>query len=127
MLTFAVSDFVRRQTKDSKFSYFDGPDDALLDLVMEYYACRKEGYRDGVVLVPVDPTDFYSGVVQLHDGDKLVGEFKSRRVGEVPVKTVHVVNGQKIPAASVDIVLNRVMLIGKLLVLTPVQQRKRFL
>lgn len=105
MLSFAISDFVRRQTKDSEFSYFDGSDDELLDLVTESYGNYKEGYRDGVVLVPVDPTKFFSGVIQLRDGDKLVGEYKARRKGEKCTKTIHVVGGKKMPAAAVDVIL----------------------
>lgn len=33
MMSFAISGFVRRQTKESEFSYFEGTDDELLDLV----------------------------------------------------------------------------------------------
>lgn len=107
MLSFVISDFVRRQTKDSEFSYFDGSDDELLDLVTEAYGNYKEGYRDGIVLVPVDPANFYSAVVALKPGDKLVGEYKARREGEKCTKTVHVVGGEKMPAKAVDIILYR--------------------
>lgn len=107
MMSFAISDFVRRQTKESEFSYFEGTDDELLDLVTENFGNYKEGYRDGVVLVPVPPAGFYSSVVQLQPGDKLVGEFKARREGEQPVKEVRAAKGEKMRAIYVDIVLYR--------------------
>jgi len=107
MISFAISDFVRRQTKDSEFSYFSGTDDELLDLVTEHYGNHKEGYRDGVVLVPVPSAGFYSAVVALKPGDKLVGEFKARRAGEQPTKEIRATGGEKLPAKSVDIVFYR--------------------
>lgn len=107
MLSFAISNFVRRQTKESEFSYFEGSDDELLDRVTEAYGNHKEGYRDGVILVSVNPAGFYSGVVQLREGDKLVGEYKARREGELAAKTVHVEGGEKMPAMTVDVVLYR--------------------
>lgn len=101
----AVSNFVRRQTKDSEFSYFDGTEEELVDRVTKSFSNALPGYRDGVILVPVSPIKFYTSVIQLREGDELVGEFKARRDGELPTKNVRVVGGQKLTAGAVDIVL----------------------
>jgi len=58
-----------------------------------------------VILVPVDPEGFLSGICQLEDGDKLTGEFKPRREGETPRKSITAVGREKMPAKSVEIVL----------------------
>jgi hypothetical protein len=107
MPTIAISDFVRRQTVDSEFSCFAGSDEELLNLVHRNFDGAKPGYRDGVVLVPVDPTLFLTAVVELKEGDQLVGFFKARQPGETPRKSFGVVGGQKTPAKFVDIVLYR--------------------
>lgn len=57
--------------------------------------------------MPVPPAGFYSSVVQLQPGDKLVGEFKARREGEQPAKEVRAAKGEKMRATYVDIVLYR--------------------
>jgi hypothetical protein len=101
----ALSAFVSRQTKDSPFSYYAGSGEELLRLIDITRA--RPGYRDGVVTVPVPPTGFFSGVVRLAEGDKLVGEFKSRRPGEPPRKQIGTPGREKLPAQSVQIVLYR--------------------
>ncbi len=98
-----LSNFVRRQTKDSEFSYFDGTDEELLKLIN--IGGWRQGYREGVQLVRVLPDKFYSSVCVLEEGDKLAGEYKARRKGEEPRKSTYKVGGEKMPAKQVDIVL----------------------
>jgi hypothetical protein len=120
-----VNDFVKRQTPYSKFSYFAGafgrtdqtavPTTAfpqwqvLADLVRLALPEGKQGYRDGVLLVPVNPCGFFTNVVTLVDGDVLSGSFASRREGEAPRKEFGVVRegASSQPAKSVDVVLYR--------------------
>jgi len=102
----AFNNFVSRQTETSPFTHWNLFDDVVLSRVQENFGKAKQGYRDGVVLVPVEPEGFFSSIVQLVEGDKLEGEFKARRPGEDPRKTLHA-KGQKIPAKSVDVVLYR--------------------
>ena len=104
MPTFAISSFVRRQTYESEFSYFMGSDEDLLELVEKNFPLAKPGYREGVVLVPVPPENFMSGLAVLEEGDELTGIFKARRLGEQPVREVRV-DKCKHPAAAVDVVL----------------------
>lgn len=100
-----VNSFVKRQTAESEFSYFDGSWDELAQLVEEFFENKTQGYRDGVVLVNVPPERFYSSVVLLQEGDKLIGEYKARKEGEEPRKSTRVVGGKKSPAARVDVIL----------------------
>lgn len=104
----AFSDFVRRQTPDSEFSHFIISEQEVLGRVQNNFFASKPGYRDGVILVPVEPDGFFSSIVQLKEGDVLIGQYKARREGEKPRKsTFYGGAGSKIPAKSVDIVLYR--------------------
>jgi hypothetical protein len=103
--------FVRRQTTQSPFSHWTHDDASLLALVEANFDRAKPGYRDGVILVPVNPSGFFSSVIALKAGDKLTGEYKARREGEEPRQSVYA-QGDKIPALSVDIVLYRNDVLG---------------
>jgi len=100
-----VNDFVKRQDGDSRFSHCAGTWSQLVDLVKENWENAKPGYRAGVLLVSVPSDGFYSSIVQLTEGDKLMGEFARRRDGEAPRKTLTTTSRIKLPATSVDIVL----------------------
>jgi len=87
-----LNKFVGRQTSASPYTHFIGSDADLIRIVTEAMKsdCITPGYRDGVVLVSVPVEGFYTGLVTLKDGDKLVGHFESRTAGEQPRKTVFV-------------------------------------
>lgn len=87
------------------FSHFEGTDEQLLALVREHWDKREPGYRDGVYLVPVDPSGFYCPTCELKEGDKLVGEFRARRPGETPRISYGVVGGQKTPARACSLIV----------------------
>jgi hypothetical protein len=112
MSSFAVNSFARRQTPESGFSHFGGGEDQLLAIVKDNFDNAKPGYRDGVVLVPVPPEGFFSGVTALTAGQKMVGTFEGRRAGEEPRKQLRAAEGAKLPAAAVDIVLYRHDVLG---------------
>lgn len=103
----AISDFVRRQTRESSFTHCVLYDHILLARVYDNFGRAKKGYRDGVILVPVEPDGFYSGVTVLKDGDQLSGNYVARQEGEQPRRNVRVVGKSKQPAKRVDIVLYR--------------------
>jgi hypothetical protein len=68
----------------------------------------KRGYRDGVLLVSLDPKGWKTRVVTLREGDRLEGSFKSRVFGELPRKQTGVVvkSIADLPdAQSVEVVL----------------------
>ena len=99
--------FVMRQTEESPYSHYAGNMDDVPTLVSANFSNHTQGYRDGVVLVTVSPKGFFSGVVTLQEGDKLVGSYKARRDGETPRKQVLVSGARKMPAAKEDVVLYR--------------------
>jgi len=116
----AFNSFVRRQKPNSRFSHTTLTEDQVLDLVTENFGLAKPGYRSGVVLVPVPPEGFFSGIVELKPGMRLRATFEPRKEGEEPRLHVGVeppvVNNPdgsikldyeavKQPAKAVDIVL----------------------
>ena len=107
----AVNTFVTRQTKDSPFSYFSGDWSCLIKLVEGNFDKGVQGYRDGVLLVPIPVCSalgrFYSDIVTLKEGAKLEGTFKARQPGEDPRISVYAVEGEKISARTVQVVLYR--------------------
>lgn len=107
MVTIGMNVFATRQTKNSRFSYYDGSEEVLLRLVVEHFPENKSGYKDGVVLVPVPPEGFFSGVVALDEATPLKATFQVRRKGEEPYVDVYAVSGKRLPAKVVDIVLYR--------------------
>lgn len=100
-----ISKFVRRQTAASGFSHWTISDEELLARLERNFNNWKPGYREGVILVPVEPDGFFSSIVNLKEGDVLVGEYKARKAGETPRKSTGALKGEKIPAKRVDIVL----------------------
>jgi hypothetical protein len=99
-----------RQTEDSPLTHWEISNTRLVELAeAELEAGRtKAGYRDGVVLVSVDPAGFKTGIVELNDGDQLVGEYSSRREGETPRISIYVAGDKgKQPAKMVEVVLYR--------------------
>lgn len=106
MQDIAVSEFVRRQTPNSRFSHFEGTDAELLDRVQQGFSKAVPGYRPDVLVVPIENVaGFYSGICVLQDGDKLTGTFEQRQPGEAPRKTTSVVGGKKAPAKKAEVVL----------------------
>jgi hypothetical protein len=101
--------FVQRQTLASPFSCFTGTWEELEAMAETALAEGREraGYRQGIVLVSVDPDRFYTGVVALHDGDPFVltATFAARRPDEVPFIDVRASSGEKLRAKHVDLVL----------------------
>ena len=54
-----------RHTENSPRSHFGGSEEELVNLVKENLHNAKPGYRDGVILVPVPPDNFFSAIVEL--------------------------------------------------------------
>lgn len=110
-MTIHITNFVRRQTVQSQFSHWTHSDEELIALVEKNLPNAKTGYREGVLLVPVDPKGFYSSTIILKEGDKLEGVYVARQPGEEPRKSTYVVankSGEKLkksPAANAYVVL----------------------
>jgi len=111
------SDFVKRQTKDSSHSYFDGSWEELetevnISAKMDHRARR--GYRDGVYLVDCIPDKFYSAIVDVNSKTRLFTEFTKRRPDEQPYLSIAARNKkQKAKYASVVLYHSSVLEEGK--------------
>lgn len=112
MKNIACNPCVLRQTADSRFSYFAGSFDELVDLVEQYFFLAKNISGDGLrkkVTLPVEECGrFFSGVCLLDEHSILETVFASRFPGEMPYKQTVVVDGEKTRAKFVDIILYHV-------------------
>lgn len=74
------------QDRDQKFC--DVPLVDMLASIKTALPKAKNGYRNGVIIVPI-PTEHFSGrIVTLQEGDILTGSFTRRQPGETPRKEV---------------------------------------
>ena len=103
--TIKITNFVRRQTPESQFSHWTISDNELIERVLRNLPNAQPGYREGVILVPVEPEGFVSKVVSLSAGDSFVGEYVARREGEEPRKSSFRTNQGGSPAKTVWVVL----------------------
>ena len=97
--------FVRRQTKESGFSHWEITESVLLQRIKDGIPNAKQGYRKGVLLVPVRSEGFFTSEINLKEGDVTTGIFEPRREGETPRMRIGVVSGGKTPAEFVTVVL----------------------
>jgi hypothetical protein len=104
--------FARRQTPESRFSHYEGPWDALEALVEANIGRAATGAKDGILLVPVPPDGFFSGVVEVGPGTPLSARFEARRQGEQAYLEVLAAGGDKLPAKAVDVVAYRPDVLG---------------
>jgi hypothetical protein len=102
-----VNPFVTRQTKGSRFSHADRSWDALVSEAEAKLSSARPGYREGVILVDIDPSGVWSGVTVLQEGDAIVGTYEARRPGETPRQSFRSATGTKSPAVSAFLVLYR--------------------
>lgn len=109
MNTVGINDFVRRQTRESRFTWTTHSFERVAEMARENYANAIPGYRDGVVKVPVSPEGFFTSIVEVTEGDVWVEEWKSRREGEDPRKVVMVErNGRPdSPCGYVEVIMYR--------------------
>lgn len=107
-----LNKFAERQTRESRFSYYAGTTEELINLVEENFSKAKAGYKDGVLMVPVPAERFYSAVSKIDENSILESRIESRRTGEEPVLVTVVKNGKKLPAKEVNIVLYRHDVLG---------------
>lgn len=106
----ACGEFVKRQTPESGFSHYDGSWEDLEDTVEFILSFPTNevcsGYRDGVVLVTVPASRFYSAIVSLNEKSKMTANFAARREGEAPFIRISA-KAKKQPAKYAQVVLYR--------------------
>lgn len=102
-----ISNFVKRQTKESRFSYYDGTFEELKALTTKCYKDGKVevGYRDGVVLVTVPNEGFYTSICKTDENSVLETIMEKRQENEDAYAVTTVVNGTKSPSKLTKIVL----------------------
>lgn len=105
----AINDFCRRQTEESEFAHFEGEDHALLELINDNFNKGKQGYREGVLLVPVPPRGFHTSIIPVtkNNVEAVESRFEERQKGEDPYLKHVFIGRAKSPAKSVEIVLYR--------------------
>ncbi|MFQ6604911.1 MAG: DUF3228 family protein [Fidelibacterota bacterium] len=113
MMTVGVSDFVRRQVAGSGKTYSP----TLTFTAMAEHAARqlargacRPGYRDGVILVAVDPAlvpQFICPYVRIREETKLRVTRTRRRPDEEPYLQIQALNGKPLRAGNVELVLYR--------------------
>lgn len=79
-----ISPFCKK--RDQK--YCNLPLEDIIKDVQDNFHNAKEGYRKGVILIPIDPKNFIGSIITLQAGDRLSGEFRPRQEGEEPRKEV---------------------------------------
>ncbi len=111
MKKIGLNDLVRRQTGDSKYSHFRGTWKELVELVESHFDEARQGYRDGVLLIPLPSGNFFSGVVELSESTPLYAKFAARRKDEEPYLQVTAA-GEKSPAKAVEVIIYRHDVLG---------------
>lgn len=107
-----INTFVRRQIKASgktysKLSFTEIAKHAQKRLEDGIY---KKGYRDGVILIPVDKSlvkKFICPIVKINSNTKIKSTIKRRRVNEKLYISTKAMNGQPLEIGDVDLILYR--------------------
>tara|TARA_Y100000310_G_C20468188_1_gene708689 strand:+ start:228 stop:890 length:663 start_codon:yes stop_codon:yes gene_type:complete len=94
-----------RHVAGSGFSFCMEGLDYVCTLTQEAWNNKIPGFTDGVWKVPVNPSSFLTGVVELKEGDILLGSFEKRQGNkEDPRKHTHAI-GNFLPALSCEIIV----------------------
>lgn len=99
-----LNNFVRRQTKESRFSYYDGNIEVVAELAALNLEKARQGYRPGVLEVEVDPANFFSGVIKLYSHFRITSKLEARQPGEEEV-LITTARADKQRATHVDVIL----------------------
>ncbi|WP_303673358.1 DUF3228 family protein [Vampirovibrio chlorellavorus] len=109
MALIGVSDFVKRQTPDSKDDHFAGNWDELVNLVERQWEQRQPSpHNSGVLLIPMPEAEchrFLGSVIAVDENTPLTAHFAPRMAGEAGFIQVEVCGGQKAPAHRAEIIL----------------------
>jgi len=100
-----------RHLPGQPFSHFAGEPGDLIALVarnVRLLNCTQARADRAILSVTVPPANFFSGIVQLTEGQSLGGNYSARQPGETPRKHVRApFAGAKAPAQSVEVILYR--------------------
>ena len=106
-----INEFVRRQTKESPYAYFDGSFEKVAEIAQTnfdagtYTIAQEKDGKVRVVLVKVYPAGFFSSVVKVDESTQLKASFEKRRENEEGYVKAVAVGAEKAPAHFVNLVL----------------------
>jgi len=112
-ITIGVSNFVRRQTPEASYSHFEGTWEELVELVKANFRHGKQGYKPGVLLVPVPVQHvrrFRSSTVKVNQNTKLRPQFAPRREGEMPFISVRAQGGKSVASHAFVVLYSHAVL-----------------
>ncbi len=96
----AINEFVRRQTRDSEFSHYEGGLSDVLTLAMEHWPIAVEENGHPIMCVTVPAAGFFCGVVKVTADTKLESSLTRRQeIEEGYIKTV-ALGAEKIPGVE---------------------------
>ncbi|MDC0145315.1 DUF3228 family protein [bacterium] len=108
-----VNSFVKRQTKESgktyskKMTFKEIAEYASIQIKNKNY---KKGYREGVILVPVENkliNNFVCPIIKIDQNTKLIAEYIKRREDEEPYIKISALNGKPVKTSNIDLILYR--------------------
>ena len=107
-----INSFVRRQTRTSGKTYSTLSFNSIKNHAEDQLKKNiyKKGYRDGVILVPVDKkllSNFISPIIKINAKTKLESLIKKRRNNEEHYISTKAINGKPIKIGGVDLILYR--------------------
>jgi hypothetical protein len=109
----AISNFAKRQTKNSKYAHFEGSWEELIQLIKDHFNNKTEApNRKGVWYVALPPNKFFSSIIEVNAGTQLKATFSARREGEAPYIQIEAM-GVKTPSKYITIVLYSHELLAK--------------
>lgn len=111
MATVKCSKFVKRQTKNSSYSHFEGSWKDLEEMAERYLngydnLFIRSGYRDGVILIDLPGWMFKSSIVKLDEDSVVTANFSPRLEKESPCIKIFV-EAEKETANYASLVLYR--------------------
>ena len=105
-----INSFVRRQTQNSGKTYPTLSFEEIAKIAETQLEKKRfnEGYRDGVILVPLPQiyvSNFYCPYTKINDNTQLIAKLERRRPDEEPYIQVRALNGSPLKAGNVDLIL----------------------
>lgn len=109
-VTIGINSFVRRQTKESSYSYYKGDMEDLEILAQAHFFNGKVTQKDEegnarVVVVPVPADNFFSSTIQVKQDTNIVSVLYKRREEEEAYIKNSVEKPEKFPAKYVELIL----------------------
>jgi len=106
-ITIGINEFASRHTMNSPYSFYNGSNDSLIDLITAAWDNKQVGELEGTFIVPVPPEGFFTGIVEVDENTELTAIYSTRTnaiEAETPSISVFA-NGRKIPAKTAQAII----------------------